>query len=235
MYKLVTKIIVNRIKYVLNNIIGPTQASFLSNRRAANNAIVVHEYINHFQKMKGKNANMILKVDLEKAFDRIEWSFIKDSCSSSIFQRLSRNIKEAVRNNSWFLISINRSGHMISHLFFADDLTLFARANNKNYHAILRALGEFNNASGQKDLNSISYLVPHEISTIIQRTSIPLNAKANDKLIRKLIPTGIFSCRPAYNFIAFNFTGNPDQEDLYDWIWKLKVPNKIKFFTWMMH
>lgn len=26
--------------------------------------------------MKGKKANMILKIDLEKAFDRLKWSFI---------------------------------------------------------------------------------------------------------------------------------------------------------------
>lgn len=68
MYKLVTNIIVNRIKSFLHNIIGPSQASFLSNRRAADNAIVVQEYITHFEKIKGKNANMILKIDLEKAF-----------------------------------------------------------------------------------------------------------------------------------------------------------------------
>lgn len=72
MYKFVTKIIVNRIKPLLHTTIGHTQASFLSNRRAADNAIIVQEYITHFQKIKGKNANMVLKIDLEKAFDRLE-------------------------------------------------------------------------------------------------------------------------------------------------------------------
>lgn len=71
MYKLVTKIIVNRIKPFLHNISGPTYSSFLSNRRADDDAIVVQEYITHFQKMKGKNANMVLKIDLEKVFDRL--------------------------------------------------------------------------------------------------------------------------------------------------------------------
>lgn len=40
-YKLVTKIIINRLKPFLHQIIGPSQASFLSNRRASNNAIIV--------------------------------------------------------------------------------------------------------------------------------------------------------------------------------------------------
>lgn len=68
MYKLMIKIIVNRIKPILPSIIGPSQASFLSNRRASDNAIIVQKYISHFKKMKGKNANMILKIDLKKSF-----------------------------------------------------------------------------------------------------------------------------------------------------------------------
>lgn len=75
-YKLVTKVIVNRIKPLLDKLIGPYQASFLKNRRAADCAIIVQEVVNHYQKMKGSKANMILKVDFEKAFDRLEWSFI---------------------------------------------------------------------------------------------------------------------------------------------------------------
>lgn len=70
----------NRTKpFLIPNTVGPTHDNFLSNRRAADNAIVVQEYIIYFQKMKGKNANMILKVDLEKAFDKLKCSFIKDS------------------------------------------------------------------------------------------------------------------------------------------------------------
>lgn len=70
MYKLILKIIFNRIKPFLSVIIGLTQSIILSNKR---------KYINHFHKMRGKSANIILKIDLEKAFDKIEWSFIRDS------------------------------------------------------------------------------------------------------------------------------------------------------------
>ncbi|KAF3653639.1 hypothetical protein FXO37_16869 [Capsicum annuum] len=54
MYKIVTKIIVNRIKPLLLDIIGPTQASFLTNRRAADNAIVVQEVLDYFKHTKEK-------------------------------------------------------------------------------------------------------------------------------------------------------------------------------------
>lgn len=71
-YKIITKILINKIKPYLDHLIEPTQASFLANRRAADNAIIIQEYINHFKRIKGRKANMILKINLEKAFDRIE-------------------------------------------------------------------------------------------------------------------------------------------------------------------
>lgn len=64
---------------MLPNIIGDSQTSFLDNRRASDHAIMVQEVISHFQKMKEKTGNMAVKIDLEKAFDRIEWSFIKET------------------------------------------------------------------------------------------------------------------------------------------------------------
>lgn len=72
LYKLITIIIILRIKTFLPNIIWPIQASFIANRRASKNAIIVQEYITHFKKIKGKQGNMILKINLEKAFDRIK-------------------------------------------------------------------------------------------------------------------------------------------------------------------
>lgn len=75
-YKIITKIIVNRIKPFLGTIISPYQASFMKNYRASDNVIIIKEHINSINKKKGKTSNMIIKIDLEKAFDRIEWSFI---------------------------------------------------------------------------------------------------------------------------------------------------------------
>lgn len=78
-YKPVTKIIVNKIKPYLPTIIGPSEASFLANRRAFDHAIIIQEYITHFGKIKGKFSDIILKIDLEKAFGKIEWSFINET------------------------------------------------------------------------------------------------------------------------------------------------------------
>ena len=45
------------------------------------NAIIVQELIHSMSKKKGKEALMAIKIDLEQAYDRLEWSFIRDTCS----------------------------------------------------------------------------------------------------------------------------------------------------------
>lgn len=76
MYKVVTKIIANRIKPFLPNLIGPQQTSFIKGRRACDNAILVQEILNYANCTKLHKGCLILKLDLEKAFDRLEWSFV---------------------------------------------------------------------------------------------------------------------------------------------------------------
>lgn len=48
----------------------------MKNRRARDNAIVIEEVISSFKKISGKIGSILLKIDLEKAFDKIECSFI---------------------------------------------------------------------------------------------------------------------------------------------------------------
>lgn len=61
----------------MNKIIGPYQTSFLKNMQEFDNAIIVQETIHHFQRIKGEMKSVIMKVDLEKAFDKLEYSFVK--------------------------------------------------------------------------------------------------------------------------------------------------------------
>lgn len=75
-YKIITKIIINRIKPLLPKLISPERFAFLKERRASDNAIIVEEILNYFKKKKVKQAHFLLKLDLEKAFDQMECAFI---------------------------------------------------------------------------------------------------------------------------------------------------------------
>ncbi|GAA0166931.1 hypothetical protein LIER_21978 [Lithospermum erythrorhizon] len=74
--KCLTMIIVNRIRPYLNSIINPFQTSFRLGRQGGDNVILVQEALNFFNNKMGKIGFMAIKIEHEKAFDRLHWSFI---------------------------------------------------------------------------------------------------------------------------------------------------------------
>jgi hypothetical protein len=47
-------------------------------RRAADNLIIAREMVHRLRTQKGRTGSMVLKIDLEKAYDRLEWGFIRE-------------------------------------------------------------------------------------------------------------------------------------------------------------
>ena len=62
---------------------------------------------------------------------------------------LGHLIEEKCREKKWTPVKASKSGIAVSHLFFADDLVLFAKANGSNCSAIRDVLDEFCIRSGQ--------------------------------------------------------------------------------------
>lgn len=184
--------IANRLKEVLKDIISPYQSSFIPGRQSLDNVIICQEIAHTLRYSKSKKGGMILKLDLEKAYDRMDWRFVEETlrdiplpdtmvhvimniirCTSSrliwngeltesikhdplspyIFvlclERLSKWIQCKVNEGVWRPLQASRSGIKISHLFFADDLLLFAEADTSQVACILQGLRGFCNASGQ--------------------------------------------------------------------------------------
>lgn len=77
-YKLLTKVLVHRLRPILNNIIGPYQSSFLSGRGTSDNSIVLKEIVHFMRKSKKKKGYVAFKLDLEKAFDNVNWEFLSN-------------------------------------------------------------------------------------------------------------------------------------------------------------
>lgn len=69
-YKIVTKIIDNRLQALLSNLIGPHQTSFVPGRHIVDNIVVAQEVVHSMRKKTKKKGFMAIKVDLEKAYDR---------------------------------------------------------------------------------------------------------------------------------------------------------------------
>lgn len=75
--KLVSKIIINKLKDILKKLISPCQTNFVPERQGLHNAILCQELVHTSRYSKARRGTIIIKVDLEKAYERLEWSFIK--------------------------------------------------------------------------------------------------------------------------------------------------------------
>lgn len=75
LFKTITKTMGERLKKVMVKLIGPAQASFLPGRLSTDNIIVVQEAVHSMRRKKGQKGWMLLKLDLEKAYDKIRWDF----------------------------------------------------------------------------------------------------------------------------------------------------------------
>ena len=64
---------------MLSNLVSPYQTAFVLGQKGIDNAIIMQELVHTMSKMKGKGGFMEIKIDLEKAYDRLEWSFIRDT------------------------------------------------------------------------------------------------------------------------------------------------------------
>jgi hypothetical protein len=108
-YKIISKILANRLKNVLLKIISPLQSAFVPNRNIQDNSILAHELIHTFKNKKGKKGFMFLKMDMEKAFDQMEWLFLLAIMKKLGFNDTWLGWIEACISSSSFSILINGS------------------------------------------------------------------------------------------------------------------------------
>jgi len=75
LYKCISKIIVSRLKYALDEVIGPSQFAFLPGRNISDAIMLTQELI-HNNHLSTGPAKYATKIDLRKAFDTMRWEFI---------------------------------------------------------------------------------------------------------------------------------------------------------------
>ena len=73
-YKIIAKVLANRLACVIDTIISNEQLAFIKNRQILDGPLMVNEVIHCCKRKKSKL--MVFKIDFEKAFDSISWDFL---------------------------------------------------------------------------------------------------------------------------------------------------------------
>ncbi|XP_022143493.1 uncharacterized protein LOC111013370 [Momordica charantia] len=165
----------NRYKRVLGAMISPAQSAFILNRAITDNIIIGHECLHHIRNQKtGSSGLAALKLDLSKAFDRVEWTYIERlmlkfgfardwvnlimRCISSTRISIILNgsptgsmitTRDANATGRLHSLSFAPSGPLVSHLLFANDSLIFFRANELQFLALKDLLSVYGTTSDQ--------------------------------------------------------------------------------------
>ncbi|XP_019241886.1 PREDICTED: uncharacterized protein LOC109221911 [Nicotiana attenuata] len=73
-YKIISKMLTERLKSVTNKLVDEQQMAFIKGRQIVDAALIANECVDSRQ--KGQKPGILSKLDLEKAFDHVNWNFL---------------------------------------------------------------------------------------------------------------------------------------------------------------
>ena len=74
LYKILAKVLANRIKRVLDKVISKSQNAFVKDRQILDAVLIANELVD--STLRKKKQGMVCKLDIEKAYDSISWEFL---------------------------------------------------------------------------------------------------------------------------------------------------------------
>ncbi|XP_020701076.2 uncharacterized protein LOC110113008 [Dendrobium catenatum] len=136
-YKVIAKMLLNRLDKVIHKLISVDQAAFIKGRSLSEHVLVAQEIFNKFRWSKSNGGLLAIKLDMEQAYDSMGWDAL----------RINRGI------------SIFRLAPKISHLLFADDILIFSEAKVKDVKELRRIINNYCDWTGQKVNHSKSMIL----------------------------------------------------------------------------
>ena len=74
LYKILSKVLANRIKRVMDKVIYKSQNAFVEGRQILDVVLIANELVD--SSLRRKKGGLVCKLDIEKAYDSISWEFL---------------------------------------------------------------------------------------------------------------------------------------------------------------
>ena len=107
LYKIVAKVLANRLRKVLSYIISDIQGAFVDGCQILDSVLVAHECLD--SRNRQKRPGLVCKLDFEKAYDMVDWGFLRYMMSRLGFGHKWCQWINSCVSSAYFSVSVNGS------------------------------------------------------------------------------------------------------------------------------
>jgi len=106
-YKIISKVVANRLKPLLPSLVSEEQSGYVEGRQILDNIIQAHEVVHTLTSKK--QAGILMQLDIAKAYDKVNWNYIKKVLHAFGFDHNWFRWVIALMSSSSFSILVNGS------------------------------------------------------------------------------------------------------------------------------
>ncbi|XP_060202575.1 uncharacterized protein LOC132630997 [Lycium barbarum] len=112
--KVISRVVQDKLEGILPSLISPNQSGFVKGRCIIENVLLTQEVVTD-SRLRGKPANVILKLDMAKAYDRVSWSYLIRVLRKMGFAEIFIDMVWRMIANNWYSILLNGQAYGFFH------------------------------------------------------------------------------------------------------------------------
>ncbi|GJU18478.1 hypothetical protein Tco_1146444 [Tanacetum coccineum] len=198
LFKCISKIIANRIKEDLGDLVSINQSTFVPGRQISDNILLTQELMRNYHHKRGP-PRCAFKVNIQKPYDTVDWGFLRSILVGFGFHpTMVEWIMRRVQIVEDFQYHHLCEQQCIVNLCFADDIFLFARGHPNFVRVIIDALEEFKNLSGLVPSIPKSTAFFCNVPNVVKASILSSMPFAEDTLLFKYLGVPLISSKLLY-------------------------------------